>query len=76
MPEYLFERDGKEWTQWMTISERTKFLEENPDVTQLVNGFPSDGDSVKLGRTKTDDSFNDLLKQIKKNNVGSTIQTR
>jgi len=60
----------------MSISERTKFLEENPDVEQLINGFPGFTDSVHLGRTKTADGFNDLMKQIKKNNIHSDIKTR
>ena len=59
----------------MTISERTKFLEDNPDVTQLVHGFPSYSDTVTLGRTTPSDGFKDLLKQIKKNNIGSKINT-
>ena len=60
----------------MTISERTQFLEDNPDVEQLVNGFPGFTDSVHLGRTKTADGFNDLMKQIKKNNHGADIKTK
>lgn len=59
----------------MSISERTKFLEDNPDVVQLVNGFPADADSVHLGRTKPSDGFRDLLGQIKTNNIGSNIKT-
>ncbi len=76
MPTYKFKRGKKEWEEFMTISERTKFLEDNPDVEQLVNGFPGFTDSVHLGRTKTADGFNDLMKQIKKNNHGADIKIR
>jgi hypothetical protein len=75
MPTYRFKRGKKEWVEFMSISERTQFLEDNPDVEQLVHGFPADADSFKLGRTKPADGFRDLLGQIKKNNIGSNIKT-
>ena len=75
MPEYLFRNKdtGEEWTEFMTISGRTQFLEENPHIEQGVLGAPKFMDTVKLGRTKPADGFRDLLKQLKKNNHGSTI---
>lgn len=75
MPYYKFRQGKRTWREFMTISERTKFLSENPDVEQLIDGFPADADSVKLGRTKPADGFKDLLKQIKRNNIGSKINT-
>jgi len=75
MPYYKFRKGERTWREFMTISERTNFLAENPDVEQLIDGFPADADSVKLGRTKPADGFRDLLKQIKKSNIGSKINT-
>jgi len=76
MPYYRFKRGKKEWdSELMTISERTKFLEDNPDVEQMVHGAPKFMDTVHLGRTKPADGFKDLLKQIKKNNIWSNINT-
>lgn len=77
MPEYLFlDKNTKvEELIWMTISERTEYLAANPHIEQLVHGAPRFMDTVKLGRTKPDEGFKDLLKQIKKNNVGSNIET-
>lgn len=75
MPYYKFRRGKKVWEEFMKISERDAFLEENPDVEQMINGFPADADSVHLGRTKPADGFKDLLKQIKTNNRGSKINT-
>lgn len=59
----------------MSISERTQYLADHPHIEQLVHGFPGAVDSVKIGRTKPSDGFSDLLKQIKKNNIGSDINT-
>ena len=72
MPEYKFrlrgdEDEQNEWLEWMTISERTSYLEKHPEVEQLVHGFPSDACTVGLGRTKPAQGFRDLLKQIDKN---------
>lgn len=75
MPEYKFRNkdSGEEWLQWLTISERTALLDANPHVEQMIHGFPKYQDTVRLGRTKPDESFRDLLSQLKKNNRGSNI---
>ena len=77
MPQYLFldKNTKKEKLVWMTITERTEYLKANPHIEQLVYGAPRFMDTVKLGRTKSAEGFKDLLKQIKKNNTGSTIET-
>ena len=72
MPEYLFKNKetGEEWLEWMGISERTKFLEDNPRVEQLVHGCPpkaSDPMRV-MGTTvsKPNNGFRDVLREVKK----------
>lgn len=77
MPYYKFHdtHTDKVWEEFLKISERDEYLKNNPHVEQLVNGFPADADSVKLGRTKPADGFRDMLKQIKKNNIRSTVNT-
>jgi hypothetical protein len=77
MPTYLFEdtNTGEEIEISMKISERDPYLEANPHMRQLVNGFPADVDSYRIGRTKPSDGFKDLLTHIKKNNQGSKIRT-
>lgn len=77
MPEYKFKNKntGKEWLEWLTISQRTEFLEANPHIEQKVHGFPGFVDTVRLERTTPDESFKDLLGQIKKNNIGSNFNT-
>ena len=77
MPTYLFENKetGETFEVSMKISERDDFLKSNPNLIQLVNGFPGIGDPIRLGRVKPDSQFTDLLKKVKRNNPGSTIRT-
>lgn len=60
----------------LSITERDKFLETYPEYKQVTLKAPALGDSVRLNVRRTDNDFNDLLKQIKKNNRGSNIETR
>jgi hypothetical protein len=81
MPIYTFvnEKTGEAEDHFMKISELDAFRETNPHLKQKVSA-PSIGDSVRLGVHKTPDSFNSLLKHIKKGNdkgfTKSTIKTR
>ena len=75
MPSYKFlNKDTNEEVDiFMSISERDMFLQENPNMEQLVNGAPSIGYSTLT--KKPDNGFRDILKTIKKNNRGSKINT-
>lgn len=77
MPTYSFEdlETGEVETHILSLSEREEYLKNNPNKKQLLS-VPSLGDSVRLGVTRTPDSFQSLLKNISKNNRGSNIQTR
>lgn len=77
MPTYSFENTdtGEVQTHIMSLAEREDYLKNNPHIKQLLSTF-SIGDSVRLGIRKTDDSFQDLLKNAKKGNRNNTIQTR
>ena len=68
MPTYLYKviNTGEEQELFMSITERGKYLEDNPHMTQLVHGAPALGDSIRLGLKKPDDAFRDRLKEIKK----------
>ena len=80
MPTYSFRNilTGEEFDQIMSIKKLDQYKIDNPDLEQLL-GTPSIGDPVRLGLKKPDDTFRDILKQIKKNNdsrrVRSTINT-
>lgn len=82
MPIYNFrnKETGEETTEMMKISELDEFKANNPHLEQYLTGAPSIGDPHRMGVVKTPDSFNSLLKHIKKGNskgiTKSTIQTR
>lgn len=78
-PTYLFRNNetGEEYEEFMSISALETYLEENKQITQLVNGAPMIHSGRGMG--KPEQGFRDLLKHIKKgNNKGitrSTIET-
>ena len=78
MPEYRFrnKKTGKTWTEWLTFSGREEVLKDE-NIEQLVNGFPRIVSNVNTfgSKLKPDDEFRSRLKQIKKKNPGSTINT-
>ena len=80
MPTYSFrnKETGEEFDEIMSISKLDQYKIDNPNLEQLL-GTPPLGDPVRLGMKKPDDTFRDILKQIKKNNdskrVRSTINT-
>ena len=82
MPIYNFrnKETGEETTEMMKISELDEFKANNPHLEQFLTGAPSIGDPHRMGVVKTPDSFNSLLKHIKKGNskgiTDSTIRTR
>lgn len=77
MPTYKFlnKETNEEWTEFMSISSLEEYLKNNPHIEQLVHGSPAVVYQAAQ-RLKTDDGFNDRLKEIKKFHKGSTIQTR
>lgn len=74
MPTYTFKRKstGEEWTEFMTMSAREELLKD-ADVTQLIVSAPVLGYNVVTG--KPSDAFRDKLREIKKSNPRSTINT-
>lgn len=77
MPTYTFRNKEtlEETTQVLSLAEREKFLEENPNYMQVppVVAF---GDSVRLGVRRIDNGFNDVLKKAKQAHPHGTIETR
>lgn len=70
MPSYTFrDKKGKEWTEFMSLSEHTQFLKDNPDVVQILQPTPlldPVGMSLKGVKNKPDEGFRDMLKDMKK----------
>lgn len=79
MPTYKFinNETGEEFEDFMSISALDVYLNENPHLTQLVNGAPMISSGRGLG--KPDQGFRDLLKDMKKKHskgiTRSTINT-
>lgn len=82
MPNYTFYNTitNEEETYYLSLTERDKFIKDNPHYEQRFNHAPGYIDPMTLGRKKPDDSFRDVLKEIKKKNskghkTKSTINT-
>lgn len=71
MPTYSFKntKTGKEYEDFMSISERETLLKENPEIEPMLTTatIVSGIDGVR----KPDDSFRDILRNIKKKHKGS-----
>lgn len=68
MPTYKFydSTTNSEYEEFMSISELDGYLSKNINLTQLINGAPAIGDSIRLGLRKPDSAFRDKLREIKK----------
>lgn len=77
MPTYNFRNKttGEEFEKFMFLSELKPYLESNPDIEQTINTFSGIGDPIRMGMQKPDSGFRDVLKEIKKRNRRSTINT-
>lgn len=82
MPMYSFHdtKTDEIYDMLMKIADRETYLKKNPHIKQIITKAPSIGDPHRMGVVKTPDSFNSLLKHIKKGNskgiTKSTIKTR
>jgi hypothetical protein len=77
MPVYTFidSDDGREFEDMMSIKEKEEYLVNNPNIKQTILHAPGLADPTRLGRSKPEAGFRDLLKDIKKNNRKSKINT-
>ena len=77
MPIYQYknEETGEISDHFMSIASMQQFDIDNPHMKKIIHA-PAIGDSARLGIKKTPESFNDMLKTIKKTNAGSNIETR
>lgn len=75
MPTYSFrnKETGEEFDKFMRISERDPFLEENPQFESILT-TAAFGDSVRLGVTKRDTGFKNVLQQIHERTPGSDLK--
>lgn len=62
-----------EFTEIMDNSKREEFLRDNPHIIQIFTSAPGLVDSARIGVTKVDKGFRDVLKKIHKRTPGSTL---
>jgi hypothetical protein len=78
MPSYTFydESSGIEWTEFLSMNEREKFLKENKHIRQAVVPVAVVGDHVMGVGPKTDSGFEDRMSQIANAHPGSPLASR
>lgn len=75
MPNYTFRNNetNEVYDITMSISERDKYVQDNPSHTQIITGAPSIGDAARLGLKRPDDGFRDVLKNVKSHHKRNNI---
>ena len=76
MPSYSFRNTetGEEWEELLSISEREKFLEQNPNIQQLPSMFSMVGGTGD--RIKNDGGWKDNMSRIAEAHPGSPLASR
>ena len=75
MPTYNFrnKETGETFEKFMSISARDVYLQENPHIESMISGAPMVCDPVRVGVTKKDKGFNDVLQKIHARTPGSQL---
>lgn len=75
MPTYTVEdvETGEVSTHVVPFETYERMLAENPRLRRVYTSPAAIGDSVRLGKHKPDRSFRELLKHVKRQHRGSTI---
>lgn len=72
MPTYVFKdtKTNEEFEKFMSMSARETFLQENPHIEQLLTSAAI-CDPVRVGMTKKDSGFKEVLQKIHERTAGS-----
>tara|TARA_R100001369_G_scaffold17883_2_gene33284 strand:- start:117 stop:434 length:318 start_codon:yes stop_codon:yes gene_type:complete len=78
MPTYKFcdEKTGEEWNEFLSFTDRKKFLEDNKHIRQVPVMFAYTGDHIMGVGPKTDSGFEDRMSQIADAHPGSPLASR
>ena len=78
MPTYTFydEKSGIEWTEFLSIADRTKFLEDNPHIIQAIVPVAIVGDHLMGVGPKTDEGFKENMQRIAQAHPGSPLDQK
>lgn len=76
MPTYKFrhKETGEEFEKFMGISARDTYLQENPNLESLVSGAPMICDPVRVGVTRKDTGFKEVLQKIHSRSPASRLK--
>jgi hypothetical protein len=77
LPTYTFKNKdtGEVFEEFMGITKREQYLQDNPHLEQVPGGFVGIGDPVRMGMKKPDDSFRDILRNINKQHYKAKVNT-
>lgn len=77
MPLYSIKntKTGEVHDKILSFEELKEYLAQNPDFTQCLNA-PKMVDPFTVGRVRTDDGFNDLMKEMKSTHKHNNINSR
>ena len=75
MPTYTFydEKSGIEWDETLTIADRTKFLEDNKHIRQVIVPVALAGDHLMGVGPKVDGGFTENMQRIAAAHPGSPL---
>ena len=78
MPTYSFKDNntGEEFDEFMGMSEKDKYLEDNPHISQVPVLYAFVGDHIMGVGPKTDGGFNERMEQIANSHPGSPLANR
>ena len=78
MPTYTFKDNntGLEFDEFMGMSEKDKYLEDNSHISQVPVLFAFVGDHIMGVGPKTDGGFNERMEQIANSHPGSPMADR
>ena len=78
MPTYTFKDNdtGLEFDEFMGMSEKDKYLEDNPHISQVPVMFSYVGDHIMGVGPKVDGGFNERMEQIANSHPGSPLANR
>ena len=78
MPTYTFidNNTGTTYDEFMGMSEKDQYLEDNPHNSQVPTMFSFVGDHIMGVGPKTDGGFNERMEQIANSHPGSPLANR
>ena len=78
MPTYTFKDNntGLTFDEFMGMSEKDKYLEDNPHISQVPVMFAFVEDHIMGAGPKTDGGFNERMEQIANSHPGSPLADR